>query len=210
MIRKIGRSSIALALIGAFSAHAVFAGTLSVSVSDKTGAAAADTVIVFDPLGESPPPAHATAIIDQVDKKFSPRVSVIRTGTSISFPNSDRIRHQVYSFSTPHAFTLKLYAGSPRVDELFDKPGLVVLGCNIHDTMVAFVGVVDSPYFAVTPPSGHVELSVPPGRYRLRVWHPGLVAPFESQQITVGNGPLALPLAINLDPSRETAAAWPE
>ncbi len=84
-----------------------------------------------------------------------PRVTVVRTGTAVTFPNSDHIRHQVYSFSHAKIFTLKLYAGSPQHAVVFDQPGLVVLGCNIHDRMVAFVGVVDSPYFAKTDGFGH-------------------------------------------------------
>ena len=90
-----------------------------------------------------------------MNKHFVPRVSVVRTGTAITFPNSDHIRHQVYSFSPAKAFTLKLYAGSPKTPVMFDHPGLVVLGCNIHDNMVAFMGVVDSPYFAKTDGLGN-------------------------------------------------------
>ena len=87
---------------------------MSVNVSRPSGAAAADTVLVFDPLDASPSPGHDTAVIDQVHKQFVPRVTVIRTGTVVALPNSDQIRHQVYSFAAAKVFSLKLYAGSPR------------------------------------------------------------------------------------------------
>lgn len=185
--------------------------TVTITVTD-TGVSSApeETVVVFDPLDAIVPPKATTAIIDQVNKRFMPRVSVLRTGTAVSFPNSDRILHQVYSFSPPHPFTLKLYAGAPQVNEVLDKPGMVILGCNIHDKMVAFVAVVDTPYFAKLPPSGNAQFNLPPGRYRLRVWHPRLKAPFEPRQITVGSEPLLLPLQVELDSSRDAAAPWPD
>ena len=145
---------------------------VTVNVTTRSGTAAEDTVIVFDPLDAAPPAERDAAVIDQINKKFVPRVSVVRTGTAITFPNSDRIRHQVYSFSPAKTFSLKLYAGSPKTPVTFDQPGLVVLGCNIHDNMVAFVAVVDSPYFAKTTDAGIASLNLPAGRYRLRAWHP--------------------------------------
>jgi len=193
----------------ALCAHATLAGVVTVNVKNQSGSVAADTVIVFDPLDAAPPPTHDSAVIDQVDKRFVPRVSVVRSGTTVMFPNSDRIRHQVYSFSQPKIFTLKLYAGSPREDVLFDKAGLVVLGCNIHDTMVAFVGVVDSPYFAKIPPSGNADVTLPPGRYRLRVWNPGLKSAVPPQRIEVGSGPLTIPLTVDIDPTADAVAVWP-
>ena len=155
-------------------------------------------------------PSHDAAIIDQVNKHFVPRVSVVRTGTTITFPNSDRIRHQVYSFSPAKTFALKLYAGSPKTPVDFDQPGLVVLGCNIHDTMVAFVGVVDSPYFAKTSESGNAVLNLPAGRYRLRAWHPNAARAIPAREITVAAAPLSIPLAIDVDDASATVAAWPE
>ena len=130
------RHAAQLSVLGLVCANAVFAGSVKVTVKGKSGTPSADTIIVFDPLDATPPASHDTAIVDQVNKTFVPHVSVIRTGTAVAFPNSDRIRHQVYSFSPSHPFTLKLYAGSPRTDIVFDKPGMVVLGCNIHDSMV--------------------------------------------------------------------------
>jgi len=135
---------------------------------------------------------------------------VVRTGTVVALPNSDSIRHEVYSHSPPHPFQVKLYASLHTEEVTFDKPGLLVLGCNIHDSMVAFVAVVDSPYFAKILRSGQADMQVPPGRYRLRVWNPQLRVAVPSQIITVTSAPLALPVTVGLDPSRETAADWPE
>jgi plastocyanin len=203
----LGRWCVLAAL--ASCANATLASTVTVDVRSSSGAPVTDTVLAFDPLGVTPMRSHEAAIVDQVNKRFVPHVSVVRTGTSVTFPNSDHIRHQVYSFSAAKTFSLKLYAGSPKVDVLFDKPGLVILGCNIHDTMVAFVAVVDTPYFGKVTDSGSVALELPAGRYKLRVWHPDLAAAI-AQEIEVGAAPLTIPLTIELDPNREAVAAWPE
>jgi plastocyanin len=197
-------------LLGALCAQTALAGMVTVNVTTRTGSAAEDAVIVFDPLDAVPAVSHDAAIIDQVNKRFMPRVSVVRTGTAITFPNSDRIRHQVYSFSPAKTFTLKLYAGSPNTPVTFDHPGLVVLGCNIHDNMVAFVGVVDSPYFARTAESGAVSLALPAGRYRLRTWHPDAVAAIAPREIAVQAAPLNISLELDVDSAPTTVAAWPE
>jgi plastocyanin len=201
---------LAAAMLALLFAGVAFAGTVTMNVTTRSGAAAEDTVIVFDPLDAAPPPSHGAAVIDQINKRFVPRVSVVRTGTTITFPNSDHIRHQVYSFSRAKTFDLKLYAGSPKTPVEFDRPGLVVLGCNIHDTMVAFVGVVDSPYFAKTSESGGAVLTLPAGRYRLRAWHPNAGAAIPTREITVADAPLSIPLSIDVDSSSTAVAAWPE
>ncbi len=203
------RRRIVAGVLAALCAHAASAGMVTVDVTTPSGAPARDTVVVFDPLDAAPPPSHDAAIIDQVSKRFVPRVSVVRTGTSIIFPNSDRIRHQVYSFSPAKTFTLKLYAGSPNTPVIFDHPGLVVLGCNIHDNMVAYVGVVDSPYYAKTTDAGTASLNLPAGRYRLRTWNPNALAAVPSQEIAVQAASLTVPVKIDVS-SAPTAVGWPE
>ena len=198
------------ALLGVLCAPAALAGVVTVNVATQSGAAAADAVIVLDPLDATPPMHHEAAIIDQINKRFAPRVSVVRTGTTITFPNSDRIRHQVYSFSPAKTFSLKLYAGSPNTPVIFDHPGLVVLGCNIHDSMLAFVAVVDSPYFAKTTDAGTVSLNLPAGRYRLLAWHPNAVTAVPPREITVAAAPLNIPVSIDVDDTSANVAAWPE
>jgi hypothetical protein len=93
--------------------------------------------------------------------------------------------------------------------DAIDKPGLVILGCNIHDTMVGFVAVVDSPFFGKVPSSGEIALDLPPGRYTLRVWHPNLAAPLVPKEINVGAAAQGISLMIDIDTKRETVAPWP-
>ncbi len=127
------------------------------------------------------PQARATAKalpgveIVQVERRFVPRVTVVTAGTAVSFPNRDTVRHHVYSFSPAKTFDEKLYAGTPAKPQLFDRVGIAVLGCNIHDHMIAWVVVVDTPHFAISDATGTLRLdNVPPGSYRLRSWHAGL------------------------------------
>jgi plastocyanin len=198
-----------LTCVGALWLHAAHAVPVAVTVTTKPGSSAENTVLIFDPLNATPPAGHDTAIVDQIDKRFVPHISVVRTGTAVTFPNSDRIRHQVYSFSPAKVFNLKLYAGSPSTPITFDKPGLVVLGCNIHDKMLAFVGVVDTPYFALADATGNAAFNLPVGRYRLRVWHPGLANPVAPQEVVVDKASLTIALNVDIDAASGAVAAWP-
>ncbi len=201
--------SAASLLCAAMLSHAAEAAPVTVNVASRAGGGVADALVIFDPLDTEAPPGRDSAVIDQIHKTFVPRVSVVRTGTSVTFPNSDQIRHQVYSFSQPKVFTLKLYAGTPAAAVVFDKPGLVVLGCNIHDNMVAYVGVVDTPYFAKTPASGSVTINLPVGHYRLRLWHPDLDAAVAPQTITVQSAALTLSPVVGLAAAPAAPADWP-
>jgi plastocyanin len=193
-----------------FCTATALATTVNIEVRDAAGAAISDAVVVLDPLERGPAATHDSTQIDQVNQQFVPRVSVIRTGTAVAFPNSDRVRHQVYSFSPANTFALKLYAGSPKTMVPFDKPGLVAMGCNIHDSMVAFVVVVDSPYFGKSSSLGVVALKVPVGSYRLRVWHERAARAYRSETITVGAEPLKLPVSLEIEPDSGIAPTWPE
>lgn len=111
----------------------------------------------------------------QEGKRFIPEVLVVPVGSEVHFPNRDTVRHHVYSFSAPKKFELKLYSGTPAEPVRFEQPGVVVLGCNIHDQMVGWIVVLDTPYYGQTNHSGQVQLdNLPAGPYRLRVWHPHL------------------------------------
>lgn len=127
--------------------------------------------------------------------KFVPVVSAVQTGTRINFPNKDDIRHHVYSFSPAKTFDIKLYSGTPANPVLFDKPGTVMLGCNIHDNMVDYVRVVDTPYFALTDATGVARLTdMPQSTYRLEGWHPRIADPAHPPAQTVALAAGAMPL----------------
>ena len=125
---------------------------ITATVTDQQGKPLADAVVVAVPVdGNLRLPAKPRDdTVDQVDKQFAPKVTAVAVGTSVFFPNNDNVRHQVYSFSPAKRFELPLYAGVPAQPVVFDKPGVVVLGCNIHDWMVGYIYVSESPYFAKT------------------------------------------------------------
>ncbi len=180
-----------------------WAATVTVAVQDKNGQPLADAAVFLDSREAQAAAKPATGVeIGQLHKQFTQRVTVVPVGTSIVFPNRDTVRHQVYSFSPTKTFELKLYAGTPSNPVLFDRVGIAVLGCNIHDNMIAWVVVVDTPYYALSPASGSVKLEhVPPGSYLLHVWQPELPtgAPALEQKLVVppegGAVTVQLPLA---------------
>ena len=163
-------SSICIVLFSIFVSH-VHAAELTVDVLDATGAPIENAVVYAEPEIKVPP-SEATAMIEQRGRQFNPLVTVVQTGTDIKFPNFDSVRHQVYSFSPAKTFELKLYSGVPSSPVKFDKAGTVVLGCNIHDFMLAFIQVVDTQYFAKTNKLGKATLhDLPNGNYTLKAWH---------------------------------------
>jgi plastocyanin len=178
---------IRLAIVFCAVAGASQAADLRVTVLDAVNKPVADAVVYA--TGANPParePRKAT--IDQVHRQFVPRVSVVQVGTSIAFPNSDNIRHSVYSFSRPKTFTLKLYSGTPAAPVVFDQPGVVVLGCNIHDTMIGWILVVDTPYLAHSAADGTATLTgLPPGDYQLRAWNNSMTEQQAGETLHVGN-----------------------
>jgi len=111
--------------------------------------------------------------MDQLNLAFVPDILVVPVHSTVQFPNSDVISHQVYSFSSARRFQLPLYRGKPYPPVTFDEPGVVTLGCNIHDNMLAYIVVTRAPYFGRTDVSGKWSVpNLPPGRFRLRLWHP--------------------------------------
>lgn len=132
----------------------------------------------------APRASGATAQIDQRNATFVPDVIGLQAGTLVTFPNSDNTLHHVYSFSPAKTFELPLYSGKRADPVLFDKPGVVTLGCNIHDWMVAHVVVLDTPWHAQSGADGRVRLQAPPGEYELRIWHEREAEP-HTQRITL-------------------------
>lgn len=148
------------------------AASLQAELLDSQGQPLANAVLSLRSLAD-PAAVPATAIMDQRLQQFAPTVLAVRSGTSVTFPNSDNIRHHVYSFSLAKRFELRLYQGTPSAPVIFDKPGVVVLGCNIHDWMVGYVYVTDDPWFAVSDEQGRLSLDpLPSGSYTASIWHP--------------------------------------
>ena len=196
------------AAIGYLHVASACAERLRVSVVDQAGAPVPDAVVYATPVD-----AHAAAktkatsgkrpqaVIDQIKRRFVPLVSVVQAGTAVSFPNRDNIEHDVYSFSPAKRFELHLYHGIPARPVVFDKPGLVVMGCNIHDQMIAYLLVVDTPWFAKTDAQGQASIeNVRDGAYRLTVWHYRMAEPEHppSQDATAGGG-APVSFALQLD-----------
>ena len=142
--------------------------------------------------------------MDQVDRQFVPRILVIRAGTPVDFPNSDNVAHQVYSFSPAKKCDQKLYAGVAAAPQVFDKAGTVVLGCNIHDRMVAYVKVVDTPLFAKTDAAGIARIELPAaGKYAVSVWHYNMSGPAVEQALAFNSGdpPASLSFMLIMKPA---------
>ena len=161
---------------------------IAARVVDENQRPVADAVVVAVPSDGNLrlPSRPREGVVDQVNKEFTPKVTAILVGTSVSFPNNDNVRHQVYSFSPAKRFELPLYAGVPAQPVLFDKPGVVVLGCNIHDWMVGYVYVSESPYFAKTDKDGKAQIAeLPPREYVVRVWHPQMEVAEEATRRTI-------------------------
>lgn len=159
------------ALLLVTSLHAQ-AADLSVQVLDQAGNPLSNAVVYLETSVKSAVKSTTEANVDQKNKQFSPIVSVVQVGTSVNFPNKDSVRHHVYSFSPAKTFELKLYSGVPAKPVVFDKPGTVILGCNIHDNMLAYIHIVDTPYFGKTDVNGMVKFTdLPTGQHTLKAWH---------------------------------------
>ncbi|MEJ1965970.1 MAG: methylamine utilization protein [Gammaproteobacteria bacterium] len=167
-------AAVMLALLAAGTS--AFAANVSLVVLRKDGRPLAGAIVTAEPESQKlASAAPQKAVVDQVDLAFVPDVIVIPVGSSVSFPNSDVVSHQVYSFSPARRFQLPLYRGKQHSPVVFDQPGIVTLGCNIHDNMVAYVVVTTAPFFGRTNESGlWVAQNVPEGTYRVQVWHPWL------------------------------------
>jgi plastocyanin len=195
------RAPLVLAMV--LSAGVATAAPVEVLVQTPAGGPLADAAVLVEPLAGTPPRprTRSHAAIEQRDREFIPWMTVVQTGTSVDFPNNDTVRHHVYSFSEPKRFEIKLYAGKPGQPIVFDKPGQVDIGCNIHDWMEAHVLVVETPYFARTDADGRATVAgVPAGRYRLRVWHPLQKAMAAPGEIEVGDAPVRQTLVLDARP----------
>lgn len=190
----------AAAAAASLLACTVHAGPVAVRVADAAGNPLAGAVVFLESREARAAVKPLAGIeITQQHKAFEPPVTVVTTGTSVTFPNRDTVRHHVYSFSPVKKFEIKLYVGTPASPVVFDQPGVAVLGCNIHDHMVAWVLIVDTPWHGQTGDDGRWAVpNVPPGSYRLRTWHPGLAvgAPAADQPLQVEPGAVTAAVAL--------------
>ena len=186
--RATRRQPIVAVLLATLSTFAA-AAQVTVTVRDAQGAAVKDAVVWLDPSASRAGKSSATpAEIGQVNREFDPFVTVVATGTRVVFPNHDKVKHHVYSFSTAKSFEIQLYSGTPTEPIVFDKAGVVVIGCNIHDWMLAYVVVLDSPWFAKSAANGSARLvNLPAGRYTLHVWHPYQKVDVATQEFELGS-----------------------
>jgi plastocyanin len=185
------------ALLACAALQAAAAAEVQASVRSLADAPVADAVVTLRPLDAEPQVRPREATIQQIDKEFVPLLTVVPVGSAIAFPNRDKSQHHVYSFSPAKRFELPLYAGTPPAPVVFDKPGVVVLGCNIHDWMLGYVFVTDTPYTAVTAADGTATLrDVPPGSYEARVWHRDAPGSEEAapQRVVIDRSAAAVPL----------------
>ena len=194
------------AAMAAAASLPALSGGIEATVRDSGGVPLADAVVWAVPRSGAAPRIARAAEIEQKDRQYRPRVTVVQDGTPVSFPNRDPFRHHVYSFSPAKRFEIKLYVGTPADPVVFDKPGEVVLGCNIHDDMVGYVYVVESPWFGKTDEKGRVRVDgLPGGDYELRAWHFQQAAPLASQALRVpeeGTAAAAFAFALRAVPPR--------
>lgn len=147
---------------------------------DQHGEPVSNVVVTLPILGSLQ--TSVTPIMDQIDKQFIPKVLLVKQGQSVSFPNSDDIRHHVYSFSKPKTFEIRLFKGSNNEPIIFDKPGIVVLGCNIHDNMRGFIYVANKQWTSISGVDGMI--AIPSEINEFQAWHPGL-SPNHTRRITI-------------------------
>jgi plastocyanin len=168
------------ALLLAALAPAARAGDVAFLVVNAKNQPVADAVVTAYPPGLKADQIRFSwpQEMDQRHQQFDPFVLIVPVGANVSFPNRDAIRHHVYSFSPAKVFELKLYGKDETRSVRFDRAGVVALGCNIHDNMVAFIKVVDTPFAAKTDDKGQAVLKgLPAGQVQVRIWHPYLKGP---------------------------------
>lgn len=171
---KIFLSALAVTLVPVASN----AGDLNLTVRDASGRPVRDAVIsVYPSAGLPPGPIRFPwpYVMAQQNIQFDPAVLVVPVGAEVAFPNRDKVRHHVYSFSPRNKFELKLYGRGAAPNVPFKTAGAAAIGCNIHDAMVAFVRVVDTPYALKTDANGGASIrGLPGGAARVVIWHPSL------------------------------------
>jgi plastocyanin len=193
---RYGNTMLAAASVGTLFAGSALGGRgdVRIEILDRDGSPVPEVAVYLRPIGSAEnvnESATSTELIvaghshdssaptiSQHDLSFSPFVSIIETGTAVTFPNDDDVRHHVYSFSPAKRLNMTIDSHSVHSDKpVFDQPGIVTLGCNIHDNMLAYILVVDTPYFARTDGDGAATLTtLAAGEFEINIWTPRLSA----------------------------------
>jgi plastocyanin len=171
------------------AAQPLLAASVEAQVKDAAGKPLADAVVYLVPGTPHERPGKNPVAVEQIDREFVPYVTVVQVGTTVTFPNRDPILHHVYSFSPAKSFEIKLYTGKSPMEVLFDKAGVVTLGCNIHDWMIGYILVVPTAYFAKVDAQGVARLrDLPAGAYDVHAWHPHQRAAPAAKRMTLEAG----------------------
>jgi plastocyanin len=206
-LRRVLVTTLAVAGLWARAAGPVAAGDVTAAVRDQGNQPVEDVVVLAAPEGRASPLPEKPGreIVDQINLEFVPHVKPVVVGSPVYFPNKDDVRHHVYSFSPAKRFEVPLYSGTPAAPVVFDRPGIVAIGCNIHDWMLGYIYVAETPYLARTGADGRARLeNLPAGRYVVRIWHPRMEGTEEATTRAVGldrTGATELAWQVTLKPS---------
>lgn len=202
----------------AIGAEMAPAAEFSVLVTGADGMPVSEVAVFVKQQGVATAADHSpvSAVMDQRDQRFLPHILVVEKGATVAFPNSDVIAHHVYSFSRPNNFVLPLYKGTAPEPVRMTHDGVVTLGCNIHDNMLAYVVVVDTSVFGKTDETGRVVLNVDENAdaYEVSIWSPRIRDLHESLTQTIASPPsesVTFTLKKSLRPShveQTDAVAW--
>ncbi len=198
---------IVTAFVVLLASQTQLATALDLKILDKNGTPVANAVVSFPEIKVAE--QTSLAIMDQVDKQFAPYVLVVQKNQMVDFPNSDAVRHHVYSFSAPNQFEIQLFSGSEAKPLTFQNEGIVVLGCNIHDNMIGYIYINGGELTAMTDTLGMVSIPLPDDiklaeEVVLTVWHPEL-SPMQTKRVNVSlpsntkNHSITLPFGLELD-----------
>ena len=204
-----GLQSLLLALLCPVLLNSTYAQQVEVSLTDAEGQPLEDAVIelVLPEQLRSQYLQTTAKVVDQRDKEFVPTVTVVTVGSQVNFPNSDNILHHVYSFSPAKTFNIPLYGQGENDDyfETFTESGIVEIGCNIHDWMLAYLYIADSTLVALSDESGVARLDgLPEGEFTLRVWHPRAADSIdELAQTVILNSAETTALSVSVDLRRD-------
>lgn len=180
--------------------------TLSVRITDnQTGEPVADARVI---VRNGPAASPKNAEMVQKNREFQPKTLIVAKGSEVNFPNLDNTQHHVYSFSPAKVFNLELFADQPEAPVVFDKTGVVEVGCNIHDQMQGFILVTKSALTTSSDTAGLATLSLPDSitdDTELSLWHPRLTNATQTVDFTVDlSASEPVELALELTPERKS------